>query len=51
MLSNTTEKEQQKIPLHVENWLSSLTDQINTDTDIRNEGIVIRLNYRKSKNT
>ncbi|KNC96796.1 uncharacterized protein SPPG_08000 [Spizellomyces punctatus DAOM BR117] len=36
-LSNTTEKEQHKIPLHVENWLSRLLDQLNTDTDIRNE--------------
>ena len=43
-MSNTTEKEQQKIPLHVENWLSNLTDQINTETDIRNEG-----NYPKFK--
>ena len=37
-MANTTEKEQQKIPLHVENWLSNLTDLINTETDLRNEG-------------
>ncbi|KAJ3018697.1 Axonemal dynein light chain domain-containing protein 1 [Thoreauomyces humboldtii] len=36
-LSNTTEKEQHKIPLHVENLLSRLLDQLNTDTDVRNE--------------
>eukprot|EP00842_Homolaphlyctis_polyrhiza_P006814 jgi/Hompol1/721/HPOL_005391-RA len=36
-LSNTAEKEQHKIPLHVENWVSRLLDQMNTDTDIRNE--------------
>ncbi|KAI9203094.1 uncharacterized protein BJ171DRAFT_558937 [Polychytrium aggregatum] len=37
LISNTAEKEQQKIPLHVENWLSRVLDQLNTDTDIRNE--------------
>ncbi|KAI8925803.1 hypothetical protein BC831DRAFT_498169 [Entophlyctis helioformis] len=36
-LSNTAEKEQHKIPLHIENWVSRLLDQMNTDTDIRNE--------------
>ncbi|KAJ3114491.1 Axonemal dynein light chain domain-containing protein 1 [Physocladia obscura] len=36
-LSNTCEKEQQKIPLHVENWVSRVLDQMNTDTDVRNE--------------
>ncbi|KAJ3281673.1 Axonemal dynein light chain domain-containing protein 1, partial [Borealophlyctis nickersoniae] len=36
-LSNTTEKEQHKVPLHVENWAARLLDQMNTDTDIRNE--------------
>ncbi|KAJ3332601.1 putative E3 ubiquitin-protein ligase [Blyttiomyces sp. JEL0837] len=36
-LSNTSEKEQHKIPLHVENWVARLIDQMNTDTDIRNE--------------
>ncbi|KAI8818932.1 uncharacterized protein EV422DRAFT_551113 [Fimicolochytrium jonesii] len=36
-LSNTTEKEQHKIPLHVENLLSRLSDQLNTDTDVKNE--------------
>ncbi|KAI9012709.1 hypothetical protein BC832DRAFT_528683 [Gaertneriomyces semiglobifer] len=36
-LSDTTEKEQHKIPLHVENFLSRLMDQLNTDSDIRNE--------------
>ncbi|KAI9092459.1 hypothetical protein DFS34DRAFT_633666 [Phlyctochytrium arcticum] len=36
-LSNTTEKEQHKIPLHVENWLSRLLDQLKTDTDVHNE--------------
>jgi hypothetical protein len=49
ILGNTTEKEQHKIPLHVENWLSSLTDQINTDTDIRNEGILFLLNSENQK--
>ncbi|KAJ3033158.1 Axonemal dynein light chain domain-containing protein 1 [Rhizophlyctis rosea] len=37
ILTNTTEKEQHKIPVHVENWLARLLDQLNTDTDIRNE--------------
>ena len=37
-LSNTAEKQQQKIPLHVENWASRLLDQLNTDTDVRTEG-------------
>ncbi|KAJ3191210.1 Axonemal dynein light chain domain-containing protein 1 [Irineochytrium annulatum] len=36
-LSNSSEKEQHKIPLHVENWIKRLLDQLNTDTDIRNE--------------
>lgn len=36
-MTNTTEKEQHKIPLHVENLLSRLLDQLNTDTDVRNE--------------
>ncbi|XJO76751.1 hypothetical protein BDV3_007238 [Batrachochytrium dendrobatidis] len=36
-LSNTAEKQQHKIPLHVENWISKLLDQMNTDTDVRNE--------------
>ncbi|KAJ3069417.1 Axonemal dynein light chain domain-containing protein 1 [Podochytrium sp. JEL0797] len=36
-LSNTCEKEQQKVPLHVENWISRILDQMNTDTDVRNE--------------
>jgi predicted RNA-binding protein Jag len=40
-LANTSEKEQQKIPLHVENWVTRLVDQMNTDTDIRNEGELI----------
>ncbi|KAJ3049361.1 Axonemal dynein light chain domain-containing protein 1 [Rhizophlyctis rosea] len=37
ILTNTTEKEQHKIPIHVDNWLARLLDQLNTDTDIRNE--------------
>ncbi|KAJ3086136.1 Axonemal dynein light chain domain-containing protein 1, partial [Quaeritorhiza haematococci] len=37
ILSNTTEKEQHKVPMHVENWLARVLDQLNTDTDIRNE--------------
>jgi hypothetical protein len=45
LLSNTTEKEQHKIPLHVENWLSKLMDQFNTDTDIRNDGFFILFMY------
>ncbi|KAJ3118918.1 Axonemal dynein light chain domain-containing protein 1 [Phlyctochytrium bullatum] len=36
-LSNSSEKEQQKIPMHVENWIKRLVDQLNTDTDLRNE--------------
>ena len=36
--SNTTEREQHKIPLHVENWVARVLDHMNTDTDIRNEG-------------
>ncbi|KAI8854573.1 hypothetical protein BC829DRAFT_359696 [Chytridium lagenaria] len=36
-LSNSSEKEQHKIPLHVENWVKRLMDQLNTDTDLRNE--------------
>ncbi|ORY40179.1 hypothetical protein BCR33DRAFT_754291 [Rhizoclosmatium globosum] len=36
-LTNTCEKEQQKVPLHVENWVSRIIDQMNTDTDVRNE--------------
>ncbi|KAJ3031427.1 UNVERIFIED_CONTAM: Axonemal dynein light chain domain-containing protein 1 [Siphonaria sp. JEL0065] len=36
-LTNTCEKEQQKVPLHVENWVSRILDQMNTDTDVRNE--------------
>ncbi|KAI8912817.1 hypothetical protein EDD86DRAFT_274457 [Gorgonomyces haynaldii] len=35
--SNTTEREQHKVPLHVENWVSRVLDHMNTDTDIRNE--------------
>ncbi len=37
-LSDTTEKEQTKVPMHVENWLHRVVDQISSDTDIRNEG-------------
>ncbi|KAH6571188.1 hypothetical protein BASA60_007309 [Batrachochytrium salamandrivorans] len=37
VLANTVEREQHKIPLHVENWISRLIDQMNTDTDTRNE--------------
>ncbi|KAJ3408692.1 Axonemal dynein light chain domain-containing protein 1 [Chytriomyces hyalinus] len=37
ILTNTCEKEQQKVPLHVENWVSRVLDQMNTDTDVRNE--------------
>ncbi|KAI8809992.1 hypothetical protein BJ742DRAFT_676408 [Cladochytrium replicatum] len=36
-LSNTTEMEQNKVPMQVDNWVSRLVDQLNTDTDIRNE--------------
>ncbi|KAI9363349.1 hypothetical protein DFJ73DRAFT_788970 [Zopfochytrium polystomum] len=36
-LSNTSEKEQYKVPLHVENWVARMLDQMNTDTDVRNE--------------
>lgn len=37
-LSDTSEKEQTKVPMHVENWLHRVVDQIGSDTDIRNEG-------------
>jgi hypothetical protein len=36
--SNTTEREQHTIPLHVENWVRRILDHLNNDTDIRNEG-------------
>ncbi|KAJ3122249.1 Axonemal dynein light chain domain-containing protein 1 [Nowakowskiella sp. JEL0407] len=36
-LSDTSEKEQLKVPLHIENFVSRLLDQLNTDTDLRNE--------------
>ncbi|KAJ3204071.1 Axonemal dynein light chain domain-containing protein 1 [Clydaea vesicula] len=36
-LTNTTEREQQRVPMHLENWLNRILDQINTDTDVRNE--------------
>lgn len=36
--ANTTEREQNKIPLHVENWIGKILEHLNTDTDVRNEG-------------
>lgn len=36
-LSNTTEKEQHKTPLHVENLISRILDQMATDIDLKNE--------------
>ena len=35
--------------MHVENWLSKLSDQITTDTDIRNEGILCSLTLENLK--
>ncbi|KAJ1550783.1 Axonemal dynein light chain domain-containing protein 1, partial [Nowakowskiella sp. JEL0078] len=37
MLSDTCEKEQLKVPQRIENFMVQLTDQLNTDTNIRNE--------------
>lgn len=36
----TTEREQHTIPLRVENWVARVLEHLNTDTDIRNEGIL-----------
>ena len=38
ILADTFDRDQSKIPLLVENWLSRILDQMNTDTDVRNEG-------------
>ena len=39
-LSNTTEKEQHKIPIHADNFLGGCVDQITTDTEARtNENV------------
>ncbi|KAI8897679.1 hypothetical protein BC833DRAFT_592703 [Globomyces pollinis-pini] len=37
LLSNSTEREQHKIPLLVENWITRVLDQMNTDIDSRND--------------
>jgi hypothetical protein len=36
-LSNTTEKEQARVPIHIDNWRQRTLDQITTDTDVRSE--------------
>jgi hypothetical protein len=36
-LSNTSEREQHKIPLQVENWIARVLEQMNNDVDSRNE--------------
>jgi hypothetical protein len=36
-LSNTAEREQHKIPLQVEHWIGKVLEQLNQDTDCRNE--------------
>ncbi|KAL3899501.1 MAG: hypothetical protein SGCHY_002006 [Lobulomycetales sp.] len=36
-LSNTTEKEQARVPTHIDNWRQRTLDQITTDTDVRSE--------------
>ncbi|EPZ33129.1 hypothetical protein O9G_004998 [Rozella allomycis CSF55] len=37
ILSETFEREQSKVPLTIENWISRILDRLNTDTDIRND--------------
>ena len=37
ILSDTFEREQNKIPLTVENWISRIMEQASTDQDVRNE--------------
>lgn len=38
-LSNTSEREQHKIPLQVETWVARILEQINYDMDSAQEGL------------
>ena len=41
-LSNTAEREQTKIPVMVEHWISKILQQMNLDMDTRHEGKKIK---------
>ncbi|ORZ33973.1 hypothetical protein BCR44DRAFT_1390896, partial [Catenaria anguillulae PL171] len=39
MMSSSSGSEEKRLPLNVENWLTKLMDQLNNDTELRNDGL------------